>query len=79
MNSNMAVPHSRMEEKVMLEQAIAASLGEPIDEQALLVARRQQARTVHRHPVQTTSSSATSAHWPRPQPMAMKRPKGVFC
>ena len=72
MNSTIAAPHSRTEEKVMLEQAIAASLGEPVDEQALLTARRQAAvRNVGLHQATATSSRAHLT--------AMKRPRGVFC
>jgi len=73
--NTVEAPRSRIEEKAMIEQAIAASLGEPVDEQALLIARRQAAAAVRPSPQhQQPSPSHYRSHL-----VAMKRPNGVYC
>jgi hypothetical protein len=72
-HNTVEAPRTHAEERTMLEQAIAASLGQPVDEQALLVARRQ---------AETRSSLLTQGPpgQYRPHLVAMKRPKGgVYC
>ena len=71
--NTVEAPLTRAEESAMIEQAIAASLGEPIDEQALLIA--------HRHAETRRSASAQESQGHnRPHLVAMKRSKGgVYC
>ena len=72
--STVEAPRTHAEERAMIEQAIAASMGEPIDEQALLIARRQATQT---RPSVTTPGSQGPY---RPHLVAMKLPKGgVYC
>lgn len=70
--NTVEAPRTHAEERAMIEQALAASLGEPIDEQALLIARRQ---------AESRSSVTPGSQGPyRPHLVAMKLPKGgVYC
>jgi len=72
--TNIPTPHSRAEEKAQLRAAIAASLGQPVDEDDLWYnAQQPSTNSATRHRT-TPSSSPRSA-----RPGKMSIPNGVFC